>query len=135
MHPDAEAYSRQLVTAHEGFPSRGRFKSFPTMNRLTATLSILLFAVINEALAQVPATPPPRLVSTTNLPYATPSNPRQMVDIYAPEGAKNLPVIFWIHGGGWESGDRTAIQLKPQAFVDKGFVFVSTGYLLNLEVE
>jgi len=57
------------------------------------------------------------------------------VDIYAPEGAKNLPVVFWIHGGGWQAGDRTDIQVKPQAFVDKGFVFVSTGYRLLPEVD
>ncbi|MEN9575143.1 MAG: hypothetical protein RL514_2998 [Verrucomicrobiota bacterium] len=70
-----------------------------------------------------------------NFPYATPVNPRQMVDVYAPAGAKGLPVVFWIHGGGWQVGDRTAIQLKPQAFVDKGFVFVSTGYRLLPEVD
>jgi acetyl esterase/lipase len=57
------------------------------------------------------------------------------VDIYRPEGAKNLPVVFWIHGGGWQTGDRTNVQVKPQAFVDKGFVFVSTGYRLLTNVE
>ncbi len=70
-----------------------------------------------------------------NLPYATPANPRQMVDVYAPAGAKGLPVVFWIHGGGWQGGDRTLIQLKPQAFVEKGFVFVSAGYRLLPEVD
>lgn len=70
-----------------------------------------------------------------NIAYATPSNPRQMLDIYAPANAKNLPVIFWIHGGGWQAGDRTSVQIKPQAFVDKGFVFVSTGYRLLPEVD
>ena len=135
MHPDAEANSRQPVTVNEGFASRGRFKSSQTMNPLTTLLSILLMAALPQAHAQVPAAAPGRLVATTNLPYATPTNPRQMVDVYAPEGAKNLPVVFWIHGGGWEGGDRTAIQLKPQAFVDKGFVFVSTGYRLLAEVE
>jgi acetyl esterase/lipase len=57
------------------------------------------------------------------------------VDIYAPEGAKNLPVVFWIHGGGWQAGDRTNVQVKPQAFVDKGFAFVSTGYRLLTNVD
>ncbi len=105
------------------------------MNHLTTLLSILLLAVLNQAQAQTPAPAQARLVLTRDLPYATPANPRQMVDVYAPEGAKNLPVVFWIHGGGWESGDRTAIQVKPQAFVEKGFVFVSTGYRLLAEVE
>lgn len=76
-----------------------------------------------------------KLKATRDLPYAEPADPRQKVDIYAPEGAKNLPVVFWIHGGGWQGGDRTAIQIKPQAFANKGFVFVSTGYRLLPEVE
>ncbi|PYK65458.1 MAG: alpha/beta hydrolase [Verrucomicrobia bacterium] len=70
-----------------------------------------------------------------DIPYAEPADSRQKVDIYAPEGAKNLPVVFWIHGGGWQTGDRTDVQVKPQAFVDKGFVFVSTGYRLLPNVD
>ena len=70
-----------------------------------------------------------------DVPYAEPADPRQKVDIYAPEGARNLPVVFWIHGGGWEAGDRTKVQVKPQAFVNEGFVFVSTGYRLLPDVE
>jgi len=70
-----------------------------------------------------------------DIPYVERADPRQKVDIYSPEGAKNLPVIFWIHGGGWQTGDRTNIQVKPQAFVDRGFVFVSTGYRLLPDVD
>jgi arylformamidase len=65
---------------------------------------------------------------TTSLPYAQPPNERQMLDVYAPANAKKLPVVFWIHGGGWVVGDKTSVQVKPKAFVDKGFVFVSTNY-------
>jgi len=36
---------------------------------------------------------------------------------------------------GWQTGDRTNVQVKPQAFVDKGFVFVSTGYRLLPNVD
>jgi acetyl esterase/lipase len=63
-----------------------------------------------------------------DIPYAEPVNERQMLDIYAPENAKDLPVVFWIHGGGWQVGDKTSVQAKPQALVDKGFVFVATNY-------
>ena len=55
--------------------------------------------------------------------------------MYAPAGAKNLPVVFWIHGGGWQTGDKSDVQLKPQAFMDKGFVFVSTNYRLLPKVD
>ena len=70
-----------------------------------------------------------------NIPYAQSGDPRQRLDVYAPESASNLPVVFWIHGGGWQTGDRTSVQIKPQAFVEKGFVFISTGYRLLPNVE
>ncbi|MDO8540006.1 MAG: alpha/beta hydrolase [Opitutaceae bacterium] len=66
----------------------------------------------------------------SNLPYASPAHERHVLDIYAPPGAKNLPVVFWIHGGGWQTGDKTSVQEKPRAFAARGFVFVSTNYRL-----
>ena len=69
-----------------------------------------------------------------NLPYDT-AHERQVLDVYSPRDAKGLPVVFWIHGGGWQTGDKTSIQIKPQAFMDKGFVFVSTNYRLLPEVD
>jgi acetyl esterase/lipase len=62
------------------------------------------------------------------LPYAEPKNDRQVLDVYAPTEGKGHPVVVWIHGGGWKAGDKSGVQQKPQAFVDKGFVFVSTNY-------
>jgi acetyl esterase/lipase len=70
-----------------------------------------------------------------NVPYATPAHARQVLDTYSPSHAKGLPVVFWIHGGGWQTGDKTSVQLKPQAFMDKGFVFVSTNYRLLPDVD
>jgi acetyl esterase/lipase len=65
-----------------------------------------------------------------NIPYAEPTHERQVLDVYSPKNAKNLPVVFWIHGGGWQTGDKSSVQIKPQVFVEKGFVFVSTNYRL-----
>jgi len=62
------------------------------------------------------------------IPYAEPKNERQMLDVYAPAKGKDLPVVLWIHGGGWRAGDKSSVQKKPQAFADKGFVFVATNY-------
>lgn len=71
----------------------------------------------------------------SNIPYADPAHERQVLDIYSPENAKSLPVVFWIHGGGWQGGDKTLVQTKPKAFVDKGFVFVSINYRLLPHVD
>jgi acetyl esterase/lipase len=70
-----------------------------------------------------------------NIPYADPAHERQVLDVYAPAKAKNLPVVFWIHGGGWQTGDKSSVQRKPKVFVDKGFVFVSTNYRLLPSVD
>lgn len=71
---------------------------------------------------------------TRDLPYAT-AHARQVLDVHAPAGAKNLPVVFWIHGGGWQSGDKSMVALKPKAFTDAGFVFVSINHRLLPAVE
>ena len=64
-----------------------------------------------------------------DVPYAT-AHARQVLDIYAPAGAKNLPVVFWIHGGGWQTGDKSMVALKPKAFTEAGMVFVSINHRL-----
>jgi len=66
---------------------------------------------------------------TRDIKYAT-AHERQVLDVYAPAGAKNLSVVFWIHGGGWQSGDKTMVALKPKAFMDQGLVFVSIQHRL-----
>ena len=71
----------------------------------------------------------------SNIPYVENGHARHVLDVYAPANAKNLPVVFWIHGGGWSQGDKTDVKLKPQWFMDKGFVFVSTNYRLLPEVD
>jgi arylformamidase len=72
---------------------------------------------------------------TSNIPYVSPGHERQVLDVYSPDGAKNLPVVFWIHGGGWQGGDKTLVQIKPKFFTNQGFVFVSTNYRLLPSVE
>src|SRR5881397_138850 len=70
-----------------------------------------------------------------SIPYVNPGHERQVLDVYAPAKAKDLPVVFWIHGGGWQAGDKSSVQLKPKVFTEKGFVFVSTNYRLLPNVD
>lgn len=70
-----------------------------------------------------------------NIPYADPAQERQVLDVYAPRAAKGLPVVFWIHGGGWQGGDKSGVQIKPQVAVEHGMVFVATNYRLLPHVE
>ena len=91
--------------------------------KLPLLLSVV--ALLSPLFAADPISPTAR-----NIPYVASPHERQVLDIYAPPNARGLPVVFWIHGGGWQTGDKTSVQQKPQAFVDKGFVFVSTNYRL-----
>jgi acetyl esterase/lipase len=59
--------------------------------------------------------------------YAPNGHPRHRLDLYLPEAAtQQWPVILWIHGGGWVTGDKAggpAIQ-----FATKGFAVASMNY-------
>jgi acetyl esterase/lipase len=69
------------------------------------------------------------------IPYVANGHARQVLDVYSPSGAKDAAVVFWIHGGGWQTGDKSDVQLKPEWFMNRGFVFVSTNYRLLPEVD
>lgn len=57
------------------------------------------------------------------------------LDIHAPAGARGLPVVMFIHGGGWKNGNRKYVQTKPEFFTGKGYVFVSIDYRMLPEAE
>jgi arylformamidase len=93
--------------------------------RLISTLLVVL-AVTAEVRAQD---------VKRDIPYVEKGHERQVLDVYSPPGAKNLPVVFWIHGGGWQAGDKKEVQIKPKVFTEKGFVFVAINYRLLPAVE
>jgi acetyl esterase/lipase len=56
---------------------------------------------------------------------------RQQVDVYTPDDAVgDAPLVVFVHGGGWQIGNRSHVQAKPQHFKDAGYVFASAGYRL-----
>ena len=70
-----------------------------------------------------------------DIPYTKNADKLQTLDVYSPPSAKNLPVVFWIHGGGWQAGDKSEVYMKPQVFSAKGFILVSTNYRLLPKVD
>ena len=48
--------------------------------------------------------------------------------IYAPENATNLPVIVWIHGGGFFAGSADPKTYGPEHFMDYDVVLVAINY-------
>nr|CAD7439826.1 unnamed protein product [Timema bartmani] len=59
------------------------------------------------------------------------------LNVYTPQlprdgsSSRNLPVLFWIHGGGWLSGGGTLGFYSPAFLMDKDIVLVSINYRLG----
>lgn len=92
--------------------------------------SLIAFAVVGVATFAVAAEPNVQ----RDVPYVEPKSERQTLDVYAPAEGAGHPIAFWIHGGGWRQGDKRGVQRKPQAFTERGYVFVSTNYRFVPEV-
>lgn len=65
-----------------------------------------------------------------DLHYTDSKNSRQTIDVYTPAEGQNHPIFFWIHGGGWQVGDKAEVNNKPRALTEKGLVLVSINYRL-----
>jgi len=65
--------------------------------------------------------------------YAGPgaSLQKHSLDIYRPPAGENLPVVVFVHGGAWTSGDKTRIANVGCAFAKKGYVAVLPNYRLS----
>ena len=51
------------------------------------------------------------------------THPRQVLDFYQAKSDRPTPLVFHIHGGGWQGGDKKGFNPKP--FLDKGWtVFI-----------
>ena len=76
----------------------------------------------------------PRDGYTVHRDIAYGSNPRQKLDIYEPEGAKNAPTIVFFYGGSWQMGSKNDYRFLGQALASKGFVTVVADYRVYPEV-
>ena len=70
----------------------------------------------------------------TDLVYAEINGRQLLADLYLPKVKKEpLPVIIWLHGGGWRFGDRRLGPDFTRYFASKGFAMVSIDYRLSDE--
>lgn len=67
-------------------------------------------------------------------PGVDPCTGAQTVDIYRSDEDGPNPVMIWIHGGGFVSGDKaTGLDEHFEAFLDDGWDIVSMNYRLSTE--
>jgi len=81
---------------------------------------IVLFIALLFVVQWSQAAEPKQLI---DVPYG--SHPRQVLDLYQAASDQPTPVVFYIHGGGWQNGDK---KTNPKAFLDKGISVVAVNY-------
>jgi acetyl esterase/lipase len=61
------------------------------------------------------------------------SDPRlTRLDLYTPAEAQNAPVLIYIHGGSWSTGDKGgSIQPKMEVITGAGFIFMTINHRLS----
>jgi acetyl esterase/lipase len=66
--------------------------------------------------------------------YVTDGAPEQRLDLYLPShtGCDLVPLVVWVHGGGWRIGDKgNAIDAKVRHWNEGGWAVASVNYRLT----
>jgi acetyl esterase/lipase len=76
-------------------------------------------------------------LETSDVSYdpSAPEDPLRTLDIYPlPSSTTAAPVVIWVHGGGWHSGDKeNKMARKVELFNGEGYLLVSLNYRLSPE--
>lgn len=60
---------------------------------------------------------------------------RHVLDVYQPVNASNAPVLIFVHGGGWASGNKSLYGFIGRTFAEQGYVTVIPNYRLSPAVQ
>jgi acetyl esterase/lipase len=68
---------------------------------------------------------------TPDITYLTANNVELKVDVYRPRPMVDpVPVVVYIHGGGWVNGSRAGAVLQTLPYLEMGFAVVNVQYRL-----
>jgi acetyl esterase/lipase len=101
------------------------------ITRLAAVFALMAFSLVAYAQPARPTTkpvsPPAGVQVERDLKYGDAPGVSNLLDIYLPKNAKGaLPLIVWIHGGGWQAGDKAGCPAV--GMVTRGYVTASINY-------
>jgi acetyl esterase/lipase len=77
------------------------------------------------------------VVRHRDIPYRTDTDAdpeRHKLDLYLPKGKKDFPVLLFVHGGGWKSGNKSWYSTLGHAFAQEGIGVVVPNYRLSPQV-
>lgn len=103
--------------------------------RPTPTLAfVLALCALAPAHAAAPCRPAPR-GPITHAYASLPGVPADLLsfDLYLPAGCGAAPVVVWVHGGGWRTGDKAGVATREKAtFVGGlGYALAAVNYRLS----
>jgi acetyl esterase/lipase len=111
-------------------------------SRRALLLPLLALALPAAARAQAPAGPANggrhevRVVRDVAYHDGTDADPKKhRLDLYLPKGVDGFPVVLFIHGGGWSSGDRRLYGSFGTTFARNGVGAVVISYRLSPGVQ
>jgi len=75
---------------------------------------------------------PENVKKIANVEFAKEGKKSLLLDLYLPKNAAGkVPVIMWVHGGGWKNGSKE--KVKGIWLVEKGYALASISYRLTHE--
>jgi len=85
-----------------------------------------------SSLAQQATPVPNGVVVHRNLAYVENGHAAQVLDLFIPEKAQGpLPLIIWVHGGGWQRGSKDGCLPLRSGFTERGYAVASIDYRLS----
>ena len=86
-------------------------------------------AVLALAVGQTTGGAAPQVTrSVLDVVYATVDGKPLALDLHLPPGVTTPPLVVWVHGGAWRSGDKDEV---PRPILEKGFAIASVNYRLS----
>ncbi len=79
-----------------------------------------------EAVKKPAAKAPPKNPAPTQANVRYGDHERNVLDFWKAESDKPTPLLFFIHGGGWQNGDKSGISVAP--YLNAGISVVSINY-------
>lgn len=76
---------------------------------------------------------PQNLPAAPEAPFIPGEEDCLFLNVYAPPAAENLPVLVWIHGGGYGFGDGTQDMAEIVNDNDQEFIAVSIQYRVSFK--
>ena len=66
-----------------------------------------------------------------DMAYVENGHARQKLDLYVPQADAPLPVLIWVHGGGWQAGSKDGCPPLRAGYLEQGYAVASIGYRLS----